>query len=164
MRVRAVSRVRCARAVAVAVRVRLADVGLLIPGAEAIAMQGGQDGGEEEEDGVEDAEGEARLEHGARLIDLHAEPIDRRTAKDAETDVDRRAADHVRAVGVGDEAQLVHGADEGATNRMSMNATKVAFVEEWWYEKMVKSAQAPASTDTMKSTRMYVGVRALSLL
>ena len=68
-----------------------------------------------EEDAVHDAEREARLEHGARLVDAEAHRRQRAAAKRAQVDVDRRVArDDGDAVRVGDEAQLVDAGDEGA--------------------------------------------------
>ncbi len=113
---RAMPRVRgLAGALAVAMGVGLADVGLAVAGADAVAVQAGDDGGEEEEDGVEDAEGEGGLEHGARLVDVDAgDAVDGGAAEDAEAHVHRGAAHDVGAVGVGQEPLLVHGPDEGA--------------------------------------------------
>lgn len=99
---------------AVAMRVRLTNIRLPITGAHAIAMHAGKDRGEEEKDGVNDAESKARLEHSARLVDLHIHAIERRAAEEAEAQVHARPAHDMRAVRVGDEAQGVHGADEGA--------------------------------------------------
>lgn len=105
-----------AAAVRVAVVVRLAVVGLAaaLVGAEAAAVEEGEDGGEEEEDAVHDAKGPAGLEHGARLVDVSRDAVDRGLAEDAEADVVRVAAADVGAVGVADPAQVVHAGDEGA--------------------------------------------------
>ncbi|KAJ2994214.1 hypothetical protein NUW58_g1618 [Xylaria curta] len=111
--VRAMPRVRLVRAVTVAVGVRLTHIRVLSR-AEAVAMHASEGGGEEEQDGVDDAEGEGGLEHGARLVDLHVDAVERGAAEDAEAHVDLGAAHDARAVGVGDEAQRVDGADEGA--------------------------------------------------
>ena len=73
-----------------------------------------QQTGDEEEDAVHDAEGEAGLEHGARLGRADVQAVDGRAAQRAEGDGVRRAGGHVRAVGVRDEAQLVHAGDQGA--------------------------------------------------
>lgn len=97
-----------------AMRVRLADIRLPIARAHAIAMHAGEHRREEEQDGVDDAKGEARLEHGARLVDLDVDAVEGGAAEDAEAQVDGGPADHARAVGVGYEAEGVHGADEGA--------------------------------------------------
>lgn len=75
-----------------------------------------EDGGPEEEDGLHDAEREARLEHGARLVEVKRQRVAGAhaiVAKGPQRDVDG-AAVPARAVLVGDEAQLVDGGDEGA--------------------------------------------------
>lgn len=97
-----------------AMRVRLTGVRLAIARAHPIAMQAGEHGCEEEQDGVDDAEGEARLEHGARLLELDVDAVEGSAAEDAEAHVDAGSADHARAVRVGYEAKGVYGADEGA--------------------------------------------------
>jgi len=70
--------------------------------------QQGRDG---KENAVHDAKRKRRLEHGARLVGLDAEAGARRTEvpdSDGPTGAVGRSA-----IGVGDETQRVHGADEG---------------------------------------------------
>ncbi|TRX91534.1 hypothetical protein FHL15_007539 [Xylaria flabelliformis] len=97
-----------------AMTVRLPHIRLVVARAHAIAVHPGQYGREEEEDGIQDPKGEARLEHGARLVDGDIDPVQGRAAEDAEADVHAGTPRHIRAVGVGDEPQRVDGADEGA--------------------------------------------------
>lgn len=82
--------------------------------AHAVAVEPGEEGGEEEEDDVHDAEGEARLEQGARLVRVDAEAVAVELAKDAKVDVVGGPGRDVRAVGPGDEAEVVDACDEGA--------------------------------------------------
>lgn len=103
-----------AAAVAVAVGVRLAVVRSAVALASAITVQTGQDAGNEEEHTVHNAERERRLEHRARLVDVGVIVGHRSRAKGPEADVVGIAARDARAVGGRDEAQRVHGADEGA--------------------------------------------------
>lgn len=96
---------------AVVARLALAAVSVAVLG-EAVAVQPGQDGGEEEHDAVHDAEGEAGLEQGARLVgvDAHARAVD---AKEAKVDVVGGPRRDVGAVGARDEAQVVDARDQG---------------------------------------------------
>lgn len=80
--------------------------------ADAVAVQPGEHGGEEEEDGVHDAEGEARLEQRARLVGVDAQAV-AVDAKEAKVDVVRGAVANVGAIGAGDEAEVVDAGDEG---------------------------------------------------
>jgi len=98
-------------AVAAARVVRLAVVAGVL--ADAVAVEPGQDGGEEEEDAVHDAEGEAGLEHGARLVGVDGDAVAVEGPKRPEGDVVARAR-HVGAVGARDESEVVDGRDEGA--------------------------------------------------
>lgn len=91
----------------------LASRGGAAAAADAVAVQPGEDGGEEEEDGVHDAEGEARLEQGARLVGVDADAV-AVDAEEAEVDGVGRAVGDVGAVGAGDEAEVVDAGDEGA--------------------------------------------------
>jgi len=68
----------------------------------------------EEENDIHNAKRKARLKHGACLIDLHTHPINIRIAQRTEIDIVRGASGDSRAVGVGDEAQLIDTGDEGA--------------------------------------------------
>ena len=80
------------------------------------------DAGHDEEDDVHDGEGEAGLEHGARLVDVDAERpvVDDPGADDDGVAVARHAAGRaepavrVAAVGVGDAAQVVDARDQRA--------------------------------------------------
>lgn len=69
--------------------------------------------GEEEEDAVHDAEGEAGLEQRAVLVDVDVEAIERHAADLAQRDIQARGLGDGAAALVGDEAQLVHGGDQG---------------------------------------------------
>lgn len=116
MRVRAappaaVPAARAVPAVSAARVVRLAVV-LRVLG-DAVAVEPGEDGGEEEEDAVHDAEREAGLEHGARLVGVDRDAVAVEGPEYPEADVVARPAD-VGAVGAGDEAEVVDGCDEGA--------------------------------------------------
>jgi hypothetical protein len=111
----AVARARVAAAmmaVAVAVGVTLAAAVLV----DAVAVQPGGQGGDEEGDDVHDAKGEAGLEHGAALVGA---PVDA-DARAGDLDVAEvdgpvvAGAGDVGAVGPGDAAQEVDGGDEGA--------------------------------------------------
>lgn len=78
-----------ASSVAVAGVVRLAVVaglGGVVLG-ESAAVQPGQDGGEEEEDAVHDAEGETGLEEGACLVGIDAHTVAIEAAKDSKVDI-----------------------------------------------------------------------------
>lgn len=78
--------------------------------------KGGEDGRPEEEDDLHDAQREARLQHGARLVEVERQGVpalDAPVAKGPEGDVDL-AAVPARAVRAPDEAQLVDAGDEGA--------------------------------------------------
>lgn len=102
---------RAVPAVSPARVVRLAVVPRVL--ADAVAVEPGEHGGEEEEDAVHDAEGEAGLEHGARLVGVDADAVAVEGSKRPEADVVARPAD-VGAVRAGDEAQVVDSSDEGA--------------------------------------------------
>lgn len=84
------------------------------------AVDPGEHGGEEEEDGVHDAEGEGGLEHGAGFVGVDAEARAVVGAEDAEVEVVGRAGRDGDAVCVGDEAEVVDAGDEGAD-------------EGWWW-------------------------------
>lgn len=100
--------------VAVAVVVSLAVVGLAVGAAGAVAVEPGEDGGEEEEDAVHDAKGEAGLEHGARLVDRGVDAVVRvGRAKGPKVDIEATAGADVYAVGVGNVAQIPDSGDEG---------------------------------------------------
>jgi hypothetical protein len=90
----------------------VSDVDLLLLGLVAVHQR--QHGREEEEDGVHDAKGKARLQHAARLVDVDVERVERGVAEDAEADGRRRPGRDVDAVKVLDEAQIVHAGYEGA--------------------------------------------------
>lgn len=91
--------------------VRLAVVPRVL--ADAIAVEPGEHGGEEEEDAVHDAEGEAGLEHGARLVGVDVDAVAVEGPEYPEVDVVGRPAD-AGAVRAGDEAEVVDRCDEGA--------------------------------------------------
>lgn len=96
---------------------RLAIIALRRPAVvacHAVAVEPGQHGGEEKEDAVHDAEGEAGLEHGARLVGVDGDAVAVEGAEDAKVDVVGRAGRDVGAVGVGDEAEVVDACNEGA--------------------------------------------------
>lgn len=76
------------------------------------AVQPCQDGSEEEEDTVHDAEGEAGLEKGACLVGVHTDPVSVEGAKDAEVKIVGRTSGDIRAVCAGDEAEVIHCCDE----------------------------------------------------
>lgn len=102
----AVAAVRAAApAVSPARVVRLAVVAAAaLVARQPVAVQPGEDGREEEEDGVHDAQGEGGLEQRTGLVRINADPVARELAKDAKVDVVLRAVCDVCAVGVGDEA------------------------------------------------------------
>lgn len=103
-------------AVAAARVVRLAVVlGVL---ADALAVEPGEHGGEEEEDAVHDAKGEAGLEHGARLVGVDVDAVAVEGPEYPEADVVARPAD-AGAVRAGDEAEVVDRCDEGADESFS---------------------------------------------
>lgn len=103
-------------AVAAARVVRLAVVlGVL---ADALAVEPGEHGGEEEKDAVHDAEGEAGLEHGARLVGVDIDAVAVEGPEYPEADVVARPAD-AGAVRAGDEAEVVDRCDEGADESFS---------------------------------------------
>lgn len=102
-------------AVAMAMVVGLADVGLAVAAGHAIAVHPGQDAGEEEHSGVHDAEGEAGLEHGAGLVDGGVDAgVEGGAPEGAERDGDRVAHRHRGAVRVRHDAHAVGGPDEGS--------------------------------------------------
>ncbi len=90
-----------------------ADVRLRSSRGGARGMEPGEHGRDEEEDAVHDTEGKAGLEHAARLVDRDVKPIDAGGAEDAEGDIQSVAAREMGAVGISDEAQVVHASDEG---------------------------------------------------
>lgn len=100
--------------VAVAGVVRLTVVASLagVVLGEPVAVQPGQNGGEEKEDAVHDAEGETGLQKGTCFvgIDTHAIPCE--IAKNAKVDVVGRARGDVRAICASDETEVVHSCDE----------------------------------------------------
>ncbi len=69
-----------------------------------VAVQQGKNGGEEEKHNVHDAQGKARLEHGARLVDVNSEAVEMGGTEDAEANVVGIAGGDVATVGAGDEA------------------------------------------------------------
>lgn len=105
-------------AVAPARVVRLAVVAGVL--GDAVAVEPGEHGGEEEEDAVHDAEREAGLEHGARLVGVDVDAVAVEGPEYPEADVVARPAD-VGAVGAGDEAEVVDGCDEGADEACGEN-------------------------------------------
>ena len=82
-------------------------------GGGVVTMNPGEDGGDEEEDAVHDAEGKAGLEHRTGLVDRDIHAVDRGGTEDAKADIKRVAPRQVCAVGVGDESQVVYCSDEG---------------------------------------------------
>lgn len=70
-------------------------------------MQHGKNSGEEEEHGVHDAEGEACLEHGARLVDIDGEATEMGVAEYPEGDIVGIAGGDMCAVCASNEAQVV---------------------------------------------------------
>jgi hypothetical protein len=113
----AVARAR-ARAASVAVtagvvRARAGGVSLAVVGAQAIAVSKGDDGCNEEEDDVDDAQRPASLEHGARLVGGPV-IIGAGDGNVAETVGPVGAAVDRRAVNVADSAQIVDASDEGS--------------------------------------------------
>ena len=91
--------------------VRLAVVPRVL--SDAVAVEPGQHGGEEEEDAVHDAEGEAGLEHGARLVGVDVDAVAVEGPEGPKVDVVARAPD-AGAVGARDEPEVVDCCDEGA--------------------------------------------------
>jgi hypothetical protein len=83
-------------------------------GGGLVAVEPGQDGGEEEEDAVHDAEGEAGLEHGAGLVGADRDAVAVEVAEDAEVDVVLVAGGDVGTVGAADPAEVVDCCDECA--------------------------------------------------
>lgn len=101
-------------AVAVAMRVRLPVIRVAVGAAGAVAMQTRQDTRDEEKHAVHNPKRKGGLEHGARLVEIRVPGGKRRAAERPEADIVGVAARDARAVGAGDHAQRVHGADEGA--------------------------------------------------
>lgn len=91
--------------------VRLAVVAGVL--GDAVAVEPGEHGGEEEEDAVHDAKRKTGLEHGARLVGVDRDAVAVEGPEYPEADVVARPAD-VGAVGAGDEAEVVDCCDEGA--------------------------------------------------
>lgn len=87
--------------------------------ADALAVEPGQHGGKEEEDAVHDAEGEAGLEHGARLVGVDVDAVAVEGPERPEVDVVARAPD-AGAVRARDESEVVDGCDEGADESCAM--------------------------------------------
>lgn len=98
--------------------VRLAVVPRVL--GDAVAVEPGEHGGEEEEDAVHDAEREAGLEHGARLVGVDRDAVAVEGPEYPEADVVARPAD-VGAVGAGDETEVVDCCDEGADESCGEN-------------------------------------------
>lgn len=104
-----------AASVAVSVIVSLSVVGLAVGTAGAVAVEPSQDGGEEEEDAVHDAKGEAGLEHGASLVDRGVDAVvGVGGTKGTKVEVEAAAGGDVDTVGLGDVAQVPDGGDECA--------------------------------------------------
>jgi hypothetical protein len=103
-----------APSVAVTVIVRLAVVRLTVFGAHAIAVEPGQDAGEEEEYAIHDAEGEASLEHGARLVDVDVPRVEAGRAQGPQRQVERVTRTDRGAVQACESAHVPNGGDEGA--------------------------------------------------
>ena len=95
----------------------LAVVGLAVAGAEAVAVDPGEDAGEEEHDAVHDAEGEAGLEHGAGLVDV-----------DVDADVDADADADAAADILEDEGVARRGTDVMAFLKLRREACRNADV------------------------------------
>lgn len=118
VRVVAVPRPRAVRVpVAVVAAPAARAVLVVVVVAEAAAVREGHNGSHEEEDDVDDAQGEAGLEHGAALRgapgDAHAGPADAHVAEVDGPVVGAVDAD-VDAVGRGDAAEEVDARDEAA--------------------------------------------------
>lgn len=101
-----------AAAVAAGLRVTGDDAVPLVT-AHAATVHPGERRGEEEEDAVHDAQGEAGLEHAAGLVRVQAQVAARVIAEGPQRDAPVDGADD-GAVGAGDEAQRVDAGDEGA--------------------------------------------------
>ena len=82
--------------------------------AHPVAVHPSQDGGEEEHDAVHDAKREACLEHRAGLVGLEVKVGARHGPESAEAGVPVPVLGQVRAVGVGNVAQVPHAGNEGA--------------------------------------------------
>lgn len=80
----------------------------------SITVQDGENGGDEEEDAVHDAEGEAGLEHSARLVDGDVDSVEVGRTEDAKTLIIRAACLNVGAVGARDPTEVVHAGDQSA--------------------------------------------------
>lgn len=102
--------------VAAARVVRLAVVSARRPAIarHVVAVDPGQDGSEEEENAVHDAECEAGLEHCAGLVGINFEAIAAEGAEDAKVDVVGRAGGNVGAVGASYKAEVVDTCNECA--------------------------------------------------
>lgn len=75
-----------------------------------------EDGSEEEENDVHDAEGEGGLQHGTIFVDISCPvriALDAKVSEGAKIDIDRAGVE-VCAVGAADSAELVDTGDEGA--------------------------------------------------
>lgn len=77
-------------------------------------MNPGQQTGNEKEDAIHDTKSEARLQHGARLVDINAERVEVGGPHGAQVDKVRVALVDRGAVHVADPAQVKDGGDEGA--------------------------------------------------
>ena len=99
-------------AASVAVTTRVV-ASLAVVGTEAVAMHECDHGGNEEEDGVHDSQGPARLEHGAGLIGVPVVvgPADGHISNFVVPVV---PTTDIGAVSVGDAAQIPHAGDKGA--------------------------------------------------
>ena len=71
----------------------------------------GRDG---KEDAVHDAEGKRGFEHRALLVDVEIEAVVAAHSAGAQGDGETAVVAEVRAVGVGDVAEVVHACDQGA--------------------------------------------------
>lgn len=85
-----------------------------VPLLRIVSVQQGEHGSEEEEHDVHDAQGEAGLEHGARLVDADGKAVDVGVAEDAEAHIVGAARGDVAAVGAVDEAEVVDTGYQGA--------------------------------------------------
>lgn len=68
--------------------------------------------GDEEENTVHDAEGEAGLEHRARFVDVHCERTVSTETLGSQADIEIAVRPEVGAVGVGNVSKLIHTSNE----------------------------------------------------
>lgn len=96
------------------VRLAVVSAGRPAIARHVIAVDPGEDSGEEEKDAVHDTQREAGLEHCAGLVGIDFETVAAEGAENAKVDVVGRAGGDVGAVGAGDEAEVVDTCDECA--------------------------------------------------